>query len=107
LEIGAMEIYDETLEYIDIGALDVTLLSSEQKEAIIQYAMLDKEYMQLCRAVSKAENVDSNYTIQEELLAWKERIDVRRAMKKNVMKSEHDSRIAGHFGRDRTMELKS
>jgi hypothetical protein len=44
LEVGAMEIYDETLEYIDIGALEVTLLSSDQKEAIIQDAMLDKEY---------------------------------------------------------------
>jgi hypothetical protein len=44
LEVGVMEIYDETLQYIDIGALEVTLLSSDQKEAIIQDAMLDEEY---------------------------------------------------------------
>jgi hypothetical protein len=64
LEGAAMEIYNETLEYIDIGALEVTLLSTDQKEAIIQDAKLDEEYMQVCKAVSKAENVDINYTIQ-------------------------------------------
>jgi len=41
LEIGAMEIYDDTLEYIDIGALEITLLSADQKEAIIQDTKLD------------------------------------------------------------------
>ena len=65
LEVRAMEIYDETLKYIDIGALEITLLSLDQKEAFIQDAMLDEEYMQLCKAVSKEENVDSNYTIKE------------------------------------------
>jgi hypothetical protein len=100
-----MEIYDETLEYIDIGALEVTLLSSDQKEAIIQDAMLDEEYMQLCKAVTKGENVDINYTIQEDLLAWKGRIYVPKNMREKVMKSEHDSKIAGHFGSDRMIEL--
>lgn len=69
LEVGVMEIYDETLEYIDIGALEITLLSSDQKEAIIQDAKLDDKYMQLCKAVSKGDNVVGNYSIQEELLA--------------------------------------
>jgi hypothetical protein len=43
LEVRAMEIYNDTLEYIDIGALDIMLLSSDQKEAIIQDAKLDEE----------------------------------------------------------------
>jgi hypothetical protein len=100
LEVGAMEIFDETSEYIDIGALDVVLLSSDQKEAIIPDARLDDEYMQLCKAVSKGEMVDANYTIQEELVAWKGRIYIPKAMRKQVMKSEHDSQAGGHFGRD-------
>jgi len=107
LEIGAMEIYDETLEYIEIGALEVTLLSSEQKEAIIQDAKLDDEYIRLCKAVSKGESVDTNYAIKEDILTWKRRIYVPTRMRNRVMKSEHDSKIAGHFGRDRTMELLS
>jgi hypothetical protein len=35
-EVGAMEMYDETQEYIDIEQLEITLLVSDQKEAIIQ-----------------------------------------------------------------------
>jgi hypothetical protein len=105
LEIGAMEIYDESLEYIEIGALEVALLSSDQKEAIIQDAKMDEEYMKICRAVSKGDNVDAHYSIKEDLLAWKGTIYVPKAMRKKVMKSEHDSKIAGHFGRHRTMEL--
>jgi len=105
LEIGAMEIYDETIECIEIGALEITLLSSEQKEAIKQDAKLDDEYIRLCKAVSKKENIDTNYAIKEDILTWKGRIYVPKGMKKKVMKSEHDSKVAGHFGRDRTMEL--
>jgi hypothetical protein len=70
LEIGAMEIYDDTLEYIDIPALDITLLSSDQKEAITQDAKLDKEYVQSYKAVSKGENVDDNCAIQEDVFTW-------------------------------------
>ena len=74
LKIGAMEIYDETLEYLEIGALEVGLLSSEQKEAIIQDAKRDDEYIRLCKTVSKGENVDTNYAIKEDVFTWKGRI---------------------------------
>jgi len=85
--------------------LEVTLLSSEQKEAILQDAKLDDEYIRLCKAVLKGENVNTNYAIKEDILTWKGRIYVPKGMKKKVMKSEYDSKIAGHLGRDRTMEL--
>jgi hypothetical protein len=107
LEVGGMEIYDETLKYIDIGALDLKLVSWDQKEAIIRNANLDEEYMHLCTAVSKGEKMDESYTIREDMLACKKRINVPRAMRKKVMKSEHDSKIAGHFGQHRTMQLLS
>jgi hypothetical protein len=97
LEVGAMKINDETLEYIDIGALDIMLLSSDQKEAIIQDAKLDEEYMQLCKAGLNAENVDRHYMLKEGLLAWKGRIYVPKANRKKVMKSEYDRKVAGYF----------
>jgi len=106
-EIGAIEIYDITLEYIDIGELDIALLSSDEKEAIIQDAKIDDEYIQLFKAVTKGESVDINYAIQEDVLAWKERLNVPKAMRGKVMKSEQNSKEAGHFSRDRTMELTS
>jgi hypothetical protein len=105
LEVEAMEIFDDTLEYIEIGALEIALLSSDKKEAIIQDVKLDQKYIQLCKAVSREENIDINYAIQDEVLTWKGRIYAPKAMRKKVMKSEHDSKKAGHFGRDRTMEL--
>jgi hypothetical protein len=107
LEVGAMEIFDDTLEYIDIGALDIALRCSDQKETIIQDAKLDEEYTQLCKLVSKEENIDINHAIQDEVLTCNARIYVPEAMRKMVMKSELDSKVAGHFSRDRTMKLVS
>ena len=100
-----MEIHNNTLEYIDIAALDIALLSSDQKEAIMQDAKMDNEYIQLFRAVSKGANVDCSYAIQEDMLTWKGRIYVPKAMRKTVIKSEYDSKVTRHFGTDRTMEL--
>jgi hypothetical protein len=79
LEIGAMVIYDDILEYVDISALDITLLSSDQKEAIKEDPKLDKEYVQLCKAVTKGENVDDYYAIQDEAFTWKVLCHVHRA----------------------------
>ena len=86
LEIRAMKIYDETLEYIDLGVLEIMLLSSDQKEAIIQDAKLEDKYMRFCKAVSNGDNVDANYTLQEQLLTWKGRIYVPEAMCRKVLK---------------------
>jgi len=99
-----MEIYDDTMEYIDIAALDIALLSSEQKEAIIQDAKIDEEYIQLCKTLTKGENIDSSYAIQEHVLVGKGRIDVPKAMWKKVLKSEHDLKVAGCSGRELTIK---
>lgn len=40
-----------------------------------------------------------------EVLTWKGRISVPKTMRKKVMKSEHNSKVAGQYGRARTMEL--
>jgi hypothetical protein len=46
-----MEMYDNTLEYVDITVFEIALLSLDTKEAIIQDAMMDDEYVQLYKAV--------------------------------------------------------
>jgi hypothetical protein len=106
-EIAAIQIYDDSLDHIDIAALDIALLSSDRKEAILQDATMDEEYIQLCNTVTKGENIDSSYTIQEHVLVGKGRICIPKAMGKKVLKSEHDLKVAEHFDRDRTMELVS
>jgi len=105
LEIGGMEGYDDTLEYIDIGGLDIMLLGSDQKEEMIKNGKLDDDYIQLCKRVTKGKNINLKYGIQEDVLTWKGRLYVPRDIQNKVMKSEHDSTIEGHFSRDRTMEL--
>jgi len=80
-----MEIYDDTFEYIDIEALDIALLSTDQKEALIQDAKVDDEYIHLCKAVSRGETVDINYAIQDEVLTWEGRIYVPQVMRGKVM----------------------
>jgi len=44
LEIGVLEIYQDDLQYIDIGTIEIAPLSSEEMEYIIQSAMLDEQY---------------------------------------------------------------
>jgi len=83
--------------------VEIALLSSEQEVAIKEDAMLDNEYTSLGKKVVQGENVDTNLMITDQVLIWKVRINAPQAMRKYVMKSEHDTNIARHFGRDRTL----
>jgi hypothetical protein len=104
LEIGAMEIYDDTLESILLAALDIALLSADQKEAIIQDTRLDAKCIEILKAVFKGENVDVNYTIPQDILTRKGRRHKTKGMREKVMRSEYDLKLAVHFGSNRTME---
>jgi hypothetical protein len=35
VEVGAMEIYDDSMEFVEIAALDIVLLSPDQNKAIL------------------------------------------------------------------------
>jgi hypothetical protein len=52
-------------------------------------------------------NVDKEYRIYDDILCSKQRVYVPKGLGKRIMKSEHGSKVAGHFGRDWTMELLS
>lgn len=43
--------------------------------------------------------------IKKDLLCYKNRIYVPEGMRQRVIMSEHDSNVAGHFGRETTVEL--
>jgi hypothetical protein len=105
LVVDTMEIYDNTLDYIEISALDIVLLSSDLKEGIIQETKLDDEYVQVWEAVTKGETVDTNYTVQDNSLTSKRRKCMLKAIRRQVMRSENDPNIAGHIDTARTMEL--
>jgi len=105
LEIGAMEIDDDEYEVIEIGAMEIAKMDTVQKELLKQDALQDEDYIALCKATNKKENIAKEYSIDQELLCWKGRVYAPKATRTRIMKSEHDSNIAGHFGKDRTMEL--
>jgi len=108
LEVGAMDLNtNNEYETIQISAIDMEQLLPEAKERIKEKAMLDEKYRDLCKQVSLGGNIDGNFTIANELLCWKNRIYVPEGLRQRVIQSEHDWKVAGHFGRERTMELLS
>jgi hypothetical protein len=105
LEVGAMEMDSEQYESIQISAMEDELLLPEAKERIKEKAILDEKYRELCKQVTKGGNIDKDFSITNELRCWKNRIYVPEGLQQRVMQSEHDSKVAGHFGRNRTLEL--
>jgi hypothetical protein len=108
LEVGSMEIdLEDGYEVIHISAIDVDQLLPEAKERIMEKAMLDDKYRELCKQVSRDGNIDKNFAMINDLLCWKNRIYVPEGIRKRIIQSEHDLKVAGHFGRERTLELMS
>jgi len=108
LEVGAMELdTDDRYESIQLSAIDVDRLLPEAKERIEEKAMLDVKYRDLGKQKSSGGNIDGNFTITDELLCWKNRVYVPEGLCYWIIQSEHDLKVAGHFGRERTLELLS
>jgi len=107
LEIGAMQLDDSSYEIIHIGALDVDQLLPEAKARIKEKALLDDNYGAICKQLSSGDVIDKHYELVDGILCWKKRIYAPKELRHRIMMSEHDSKIAGHFGRERTMELVS
>jgi len=106
LEVGAMKFdLDIGYETIQISAMDVDQLLPEAKERIKEKAMLDEKDRELCKQVTAGGNIDKTFTITDDLLCWKNRIYAPEGIRQRMIQSEHDSKVAGHFGRARTVEL--
>jgi hypothetical protein len=105
VEIGAMQLDDDDCEGIDIGAIAIDQLLPEANERIKEKALLDEDYIAICKQLSSGGRIDEHYGIKGDLLYWKNRLYVPKGLKKRAMSSEHDPKVAGHFGRERTMEL--
>jgi len=108
LEVGAMNLnINEEYKTIQISAIDVDQLLPEAKERIKEKAMLDDKYRDLGKQITSGGNIDGNFAIKSEILCWKNMIYVPEGLRQWVIRSEHDSKVAGHFGRERTLELLS
>jgi hypothetical protein len=105
VEIGAMQLDDNNRDEIIKGAIAIEQLLPEAKERIKEKALCKDDYIVICNQLSSGGKSDAHYEIKDDLLCWNNRLYVPKGFRKKVMESENDSKVAGHFGRERTMEL--
>ena len=107
VDIGTMQLDNNNPKEINIGAIAIEQLLPEAKERIKENALLDEGYIAICKLLSSGGKIDEHYEIQDRLLCWKNRLYSPKGLGKRIMNSERNSGMAGHFGRERTMELPS
>jgi hypothetical protein len=100
-----MELDFAEYKSIQIPAMEVDQLLPEAKERIKENPMLDGKYRELCKQVTTGGNIEKGFSISNNLLCWKNSIYVPEGLWQRVIQSEHDSKVAGYFGRERTLEL--
>jgi len=106
LDVGEMQLdFDDRIEFIQISGMEIEQLLRETKERIKENALLDDRYRELCKQGLLGGNIDKSFAMKDELLCWKNRIYVPQGLRQRIIKSEHDSKIAGLFGGERTLQL--
>jgi len=97
--------FEHNFKLIQISAFEVELPLPEAKDRIKDKAMVNNRYRELNKHVVAEGNINKGFSIIDDLLCWKNRIYVPKGLQQQIIKSEPDSKIAGHFGRERTLEL--
>src|SRR5215204_4128434 len=73
----------------------------------MEEAAKDTEYLKIrTLVVEENQTVDPAYTVEDEMLFYKSRFVVPDAdeLKKAILREEHDSKVAGHYGQHKTMD---
>ena len=80
--------------------------SEEFLEQVRTAAPADEQYQEGLRTIATEEGKKNNPLLTEEarLLYYNLRLYVPKDLRASVLASEHDSRVAGHFGQDKTVE---
>jgi hypothetical protein len=92
---------------IILASLDKVRFSSEFLDKIRQAAANDEEYatMKTKCAAQNTESIAPHYTLDDDVLYYKHRLVVPAALRKMVLEAEHDSKVAGHWGAGKTVEI--
>jgi len=75
-------------------------------EALVKAADNNQIYLATLQAILKGDSkVDTNFSIEKDLLLYKNRWYIRKdeGLRQTHMEAEHDSKIAGHFGTYKTI----
>ncbi len=101
----------EHLRYVVSGAricsIPAVKWSKEFLEEVRTAAGEDQQYQNGLEAMKSDEGKANNavLSLEEGLLHYKRRLYIPRDLRKRILQSEHDSKVAGHFGQDKTVEL--
>ena len=105
-----MEPEDEVIletKSVRVAALNVE--DNKWAKEILEAGRGDPEWEELRRKLEIGEraNLDDNITLEDDLVCFKRRVWVPNdnGLKLTIARWYHDSRVAGHFGRDKTLEL--
>ena len=67
---------------------------------------LDQEYQNNCNQLKAGyDNIDKNYQLKDDILCWKNSVYAPEGMRTWKLNSQRNSEVAGHIGRETTMEL--
>ena len=83
-----------------------SVASNEFADKIIKAGALDKQWTSYELALESGRLIN-NLTLEDELVCYKNRMYILDCndLKLTVTKQAHDAKVAGHFGRDKTLEL--
>ena len=83
-----------------------SVASNQFADRIIKAGALDKQWTSYKIALESGRLID-NPTFQDALVCYKNRIFIPdcKDLKLTVTRQAHDTKVAGHFGRDKTLEL--
>src|SRR5690606_8079316 len=90
-----------------LAASKVVRLAPTFKERLLQAAAGDAEYQKLKDAIQNGKTEKaSQWSLEDEVIHWKDRwyIPNHQGLRLAILKDNHDSRAAGHFGVHKTIE---
>ena len=94
---------------IDIGAIEKVQFPKQFLEEIRKAGKDDWEYLELWQTAEREPEKDPrsppDYTVENGILYWRQRLMVPKKLRERVLKEEHDLKVAGHWGAGKTVEI--
>jgi hypothetical protein len=100
-------------QWIEVGGIEKVRFSENFLDEIKRLGTQDARYTEIKTRLENNETnqMDPHFTLENdsETVYWKHRLFVPDAgnLRKRVLENDHDSKIAGHYGQAKTMELVS
>src|SRR5690554_3038909 len=91
---------------VHIARMHTPRFEKEFLESVKSAGQSDEEWKRVFESLSTGEKADGKVELKDEVL-WREGllwVPSSEELKKVILEAEHDSKIAGHFGRDKTYE---